>query len=119
MTDYAAMSNAEMDRKLAEWAEPEPKDIDSSDTFWGVHYGISGVCRVPARFTTNHNAFALLWARLTEEQQYAVCDIALAKRHKLEGTHPKWTPYRAQFRRVMSATPRQKCEWVLRALEGQ
>ncbi len=114
---YAEMSNAEIDRMVAERLfEAIPTAyIGPRRTFQGwklsaleTHYA----AYEPLPFSTSHDAAHAAWMRLTEEQKDAALTlVTLSVRDKPYNIH------RFSMLAVLDATPRQLCEWTLAALE--
>ncbi len=117
-TNYAAMSNAEIDRMIAERLEPKPTDSDDWQTGrsqngiwdWGKLDELDFKYQwLPLPFSTSHDAAHAAWMRLTEEQKKDVAFNVPVRRSIY---------YEVGFRNALDATPRQLCEWMLEALDG-
>lgn len=128
MTTKAAQ-NMPNDRntRIAQALEPKPPPPSGELSFnselsplrmW-KRYSFSNTW-LPLKFDTDENAWKLAWARLTEEQQDAVIQIAAKERHY--GALPLvwYSPQVLTFAKyVMCSTLAERCDWMLAVLEGK
>jgi hypothetical protein len=107
-TDLSALSNAEIDRRIAEevFGENQPSDDDPISRQAWIYYK-RGTTRYPLPFSTSYDAAHTAWAKLTEEQKLEVARLGRDSRKRTL----------MAFVDALNATPRELCLWILAAVE--
>lgn len=100
MTNYSKLTNAEIDRRIAELVFTHEGDL-VIDAF--VYCGPDPISFRP--FSTDYNAAHAAWAKLTDQQKCEVIRLTGGENMYVAGL------------RLRDATPRDLCIWMLHAVE--